>query len=416
EVATKSTQLTREVLYSRSHSGDKFFVAKVDSTRQLRVVLAHDQVGGKLETVASMCRRYHCLVGINGDFFGGPVAVGGISIAGHVLRTPYSHHGQIMLRRNGVAFIGHTNDQRVGFISGGLHVPLPLNIDPALGMSSIYTNVYGGTLTAGPGISTRIYRCRCNERPDKYGVSYRFALKQVVSHGVIHLARNEIVVLGRGVQAHTFAVGAGQTALAQMPRFSESDAIGANPVIMTRGKVSSSLVDSFSTSGHPRSVFARNTAGKTWLIAIDTRVTLIKAAQIAKKMGATEAINLDGGGSTTFVIRGNAVNNPADKAERAVSSAILVVQTITRKSHILAPKTAKAVAPRSYVALATPDAGAMRVKPNLAPAIRPQVVAVRYKAASSGNSTGISIPLGLLASFFLVFDLYFLWREYQRRR
>nr|MBP9111150.1 phosphodiester glycosidase family protein [Pyrinomonadaceae bacterium] len=43
------------------------------------------------------------------------------------------------------------------------------------------------------------------------------------------------------------------------------------------------------------------------------------------ELGATDAMNLDGGGSTTMFLDGKVVNKPSDKeGERKVSDAILV--------------------------------------------------------------------------------------------
>ena len=43
------------------------------------------------------------------------------------------------------------------------------------------------------------------------------------------------------------------------------------------------------------------------------------------EFGSVEAINLDGGGSTTMVIKGRVVNSPSDAAgERPVSDALLI--------------------------------------------------------------------------------------------
>ena len=48
-------------------------------------------------------------------------------------------------------------------------------------------------------------------------------------------------------------------------------------------------------------------------------------ADLLLEFGAVEAINLDGGGSTTMVIRNKIVNRPSDQTgERPVSDAILV--------------------------------------------------------------------------------------------
>jgi exopolysaccharide biosynthesis protein len=48
-------------------------------------------------------------------------------------------------------------------------------------------------------------------------------------------------------------------------------------------------------------------------------------ADLLTEFGATDAINLDGGGSTAMVIRNKLVNKPSDTAgERPVSDAIMI--------------------------------------------------------------------------------------------
>ncbi len=82
------------------------------------------------------------------------------------------------------------------------------------------------------------------------------------------------------------------------------------------------------------------------LVTIDGRqagysvgTTLRETAHIALSLGATEAINLDGGGSTTMVVarqRGDStafevVNKPSDaQGERPVGNALVVVRTVGR--------------------------------------------------------------------------------------
>ena len=46
---------------------------------------------------------------------------------------------------------------------------------------------------------------------------------------------------------------------------------------------------------------------------------------VLARLGATDALNLDGGGSTTMVVGGAVVNRPSDPiGPRAVSDAIIV--------------------------------------------------------------------------------------------
>lgn len=54
-------------------------------------------------------------------------------------------------------------------------------------------------------------------------------------------------------------------------------------------------------------------------------MSLTSLANLLLELGAVEAMNLDGGGSTTMIIHNKLVNKPSDQAgERPVSDAILV--------------------------------------------------------------------------------------------
>lgn len=54
-------------------------------------------------------------------------------------------------------------------------------------------------------------------------------------------------------------------------------------------------------------------------------MTIDELTRLMVGLGCVEAINLDGGGSTTMVVKGKTVNNPSDPAgERPVSDALLV--------------------------------------------------------------------------------------------
>jgi exopolysaccharide biosynthesis protein len=55
-------------------------------------------------------------------------------------------------------------------------------------------------------------------------------------------------------------------------------------------------------------------------------MSLVELAQVMIRLGAYEAMNFDGGGSTTMVVEGKLMNRPSDQTgERAVGSALLVV-------------------------------------------------------------------------------------------
>jgi hypothetical protein len=85
---------------------------------------------------------------------------------------------------------------------------------------------------------------------------------------------------------------------------------------------------------HPRTAvgFSRDST-TLFLLAIDGRsersvgVTLIELAAMLRQLGAWQAMNFDGGGSTTMVVGGVVVNAPSDPTgEREVGSALAVVR------------------------------------------------------------------------------------------
>jgi exopolysaccharide biosynthesis protein len=87
----------------------------------------------------------------------------------------------------------------------------------------------------------------------------------------------------------------------------------------------------FVETRHPRTAIAKLKDGQILLITADGRsedsggITLKDLAEFLLQLGAFEAINLDGGGSTTMFLHGKTVNKPSDKeGERRISDAILV--------------------------------------------------------------------------------------------
>lgn len=70
-----------------------------------------------------------------------------------------------------------------------------------------------------------------------------------------------------------------------------------------------------------------------WLFAVDGRsaasvgMSLVELGDAMRALGAWDALNFDGGGSTALVIDGKVVNVPTDATgERAIANALLVLQ------------------------------------------------------------------------------------------
>ena len=94
------------------------------------------------------------------------------------------------------------------------------------------------------------------------------------------------------------------------------------------------LTAGFPETRHPRTAIGTHPDGSVWLITVDGRqptlsagMSLFELRSLAARLGLTEALNLDGGGSTTMWVQGQIVNSPSDVAgPRKVSDALLVMR------------------------------------------------------------------------------------------
>jgi phosphodiester glycosidase len=90
----------------------------------------------------------------------------------------------------------------------------------------------------------------------------------------------------------------------------------------------------FAEARHPRTIIGTHPDGSVWLVTVDGRqpalsagMTLIEVRELVRRLGLTNALNLDGGGSTTMWAGGRTVNSPSDAAgPRKVSDALLIMR------------------------------------------------------------------------------------------
>ncbi|MCK7524134.1 MAG: phosphodiester glycosidase family protein [Ignavibacteriales bacterium] len=110
--------------------------------------------------------------------------------------------------------------------------------------------------------------------------------------------------------------------------------MGGHPITVKDGSVASmDPNDPFVFNRHPRTAVGVNQdTTKLFLITVDGRqisslgMNLYELADLMLQLGIYQGINLDGGGSTTMVVRNEVVNSPSDASgERPVSNALIVV-------------------------------------------------------------------------------------------
>ncbi|MCX7625894.1 MAG: phosphodiester glycosidase family protein, partial [Candidatus Sumerlaeaceae bacterium] len=116
-------------------------------------------------------------------------------------------------------------------------------------------------------------------------------------------------------------------------------AVGGSPLLLQGGKPhidwqQEKLLRSFVVERHPRTAVGLSRDGtKLYIVTVDGRqpalsigMTLYELSLYLRELGSWDAMNFDGGGSTTMVVRGDVVNKPSDRlGPRSVVNSLLVV-------------------------------------------------------------------------------------------
>ncbi len=111
------------------------------------------------------------------------------------------------------------------------------------------------------------------------------------------------------------------------------EVVGGFPVLLRNGQPvehGGEVRPSFGETRHPRSAIGWSADGtRTFLVVVDGRqesysgMSLPELAALMRELGAAEALNLDGGGSSAMVVRGSVVSHPSDRdGERPVGDAL----------------------------------------------------------------------------------------------
>jgi len=92
------------------------------------------------------------------------------------------------------------------------------------------------------------------------------------------------------------------------------------------------VAETFTDVRHPRTLIGLDAHQGVWLAAVDGRLpdysigmTFADLQRLSDRLNLSDALNLDGGGSTTMVVKGQVVNKPSDPAGiRPVGDALIV--------------------------------------------------------------------------------------------
>jgi hypothetical protein len=225
-------------------------------------------------------------------------------------------------------------------VTGQFQVTLPSGEAAAFGLNELRPHDGAVLYSAANGTATRTKGGReivlepvagQPWLPLRIGQTFRARIREVRETGNTPLSRDSLVLsLGYKLAARTPSpsVGAELTlSTATLPDLAGvTTALGGGPKLVTGGKA-------WTWSGlqfrHPRSAIGWN-RDDIFLVVVDGRqstsagMTFPELAAYLVKLGCEEALNFDGGGSTTMWLLGQVVNQPSEGQERPGANSLVL--------------------------------------------------------------------------------------------
>lgn len=312
-------------------------------TRHSRLAMARamDEIVGA-ETTSSLASRHGALAAVNGGYFrttgtyrGEPTGV--LAIGSKILSEPFGRRSALAISNAGdqthiaIARIDFKveviAEGKARFPVSGVNRPREEN-ELIIFMPEFHRT----TLTSPDGIEAIV------EGGHVKAVSDGAGSQPIPSEGYVFSASGKARQWAHENLKPGARVEIKSTIIAEPPiPFAAEFIVGGGPLLVTAGKAAAStdseqFSPDFSHKRHPRTALGIRSDGKLLLATVDGRqpqksvgMTIEELTALMIELGCVEAINLDGGGSTTMVVNNRVVNNPSDATgERPVSDALLV--------------------------------------------------------------------------------------------
>ena len=307
---------------------------------EYRAVKAHYTAAGREPAtllLEHLDEHERVIAGVNADFF---------SLATGVPQTAHIENGRLIAGASArpVLAFDATGTPSIGVLqargnitAGGAAVALTdWNRVADAGVSVIDRN-WGAATDSGSGRIEIIL---------EGGPALRVKDIDTLPAGVAIPPSGVVIVIGKNAPAATRAsfraLHIGDTVHVEhtLVPINPQQAVGGWPIILRDGVILGAVDSAGSTFApvrHPRTAVGLFPDGHLLLIVVDGRqkpwsdgMTLRELARMFQSLGARDAINLDGGGSSTFVIRDaegvmRIQNRPSDKVERPVANVLAVV-------------------------------------------------------------------------------------------
>ncbi len=339
------------------------------SDRFIRLGIAAGRAEGLgLEPLSRQAERLtlpdrYPIAGVNGDFFFYPgttqpgIPTNALVLGGELIRTPMSR-SCLVIAPDGTPSIRILRARGRVTLPSGVERTLDGVNQPRGGNQLVlYTPWFGQTTRTGKD-GTEVYLTpEQGQFPLRHGAPHRARVEAVqTGQGGAPIAAGRWVLSGSGAAgALVRALKPGDTLELRVdldPQIGPEDQVmGGGPRLVRDGKVSvesegGTLGDAFAKARHPRTAIGFN-GKKLYLFVVDGRqpgysegMSLYEVAEAMVALGCTEALNMDGGGSSTLWVRGSVANRPSDGRERSVANGLLVFSTAPKSDPVrLIPST-----------------------------------------------------------------------------
>jgi exopolysaccharide biosynthesis protein len=325
---------------------------------ELRTMKGQDRIVGR-ETTTSMAKRASShfgrpvLAAVNADFFSfePPGVSEGPQISnGRLIKSEGTHREAIedrVVRLRPVfafssgreTFLTHTRFRGQLRTRAATIELNGVNVRPHGSAAFVFDTLFGEMTPVDTGAIELVLRESTQVGPvERRGV---VVAVDTAASGVA-IPRNGFVVSADGAARATMASVAIGDTIAWRVAFDSlpaniTEMVGGYPMLLLGGNPvhheETGLRTAFSDRRHPRVAIGLDRKRRIHIVAVDGRrewysagMTLQELADYLLALGIGDAMNFDGGGSTTLVVKDTIVNRPTDaNGERAVANALVVL-------------------------------------------------------------------------------------------
>lgn len=313
---------------------------------RMESVVAGDTVlasngGPSRETVSSIAARTKAYAAINGDYFGTDGDILGFHIFdGELVSEPFPSRAICVWNEREVRFDRPSWSADLISPSGLAH---PIDgVNRALGGSEIIVvTPRGGKAVSKSPAYFFVFETTQNLRASgETPLLFKHVLTEQTEYS---LKAGQLVVMANEESAGPLLENLQQNTAWKIVSKIEGSldyanakwAVAGGPTLLSAGRQVVSIgaerfQENFVTTRHPRTGIGITPEGEILFVVVDGRsnlsvgLTLPEFASLFRELGCTEAINLDGGGSSTLYVAGSVLNRPSDGAERKVANALLL--------------------------------------------------------------------------------------------